>query len=101
MSSALSSKLSNMSITWTTHESGRGGELVRLNTERNDATLPQWRRRSADKAIGTIAEQLKDAPLMRMRRRLIHASRANDETEVIKITKCMREYLGEDQETGL
>lgn len=88
-------------VTWTTHEGGRGGEMVRMNRERNDVRLPRWRRRDADKALYKIASQLKDKRLMRMRARLIKASQAGDEPEIIKITRCMRDYLGEDQETGL
>lgn len=80
---------------------GRAGELDRLNRDRNDPKLPKFVRQQADKAHAKIVEQLKDKKLMRMRERLIKATQAGDQHETDKIQKQMREYTGEDKETGV
>ena len=80
---------------------GRTGELERLNNDRNDPKLPKFSRLQADKAHFKIVEQLKDKKLMRMRERLIYANQAGDMHEIDKIQKQMRDYTGEDRETGI
>ena len=80
---------------------GRDGELAKLNRERQDVLLPMQRRRAADRAYRKIANQLRDKKLMGMRMRLVGAARAGDAREQHKIQMQMRDYLGEDKETGL
>jgi hypothetical protein len=80
---------------------GREGELYKLDRQRKDASLPKQRRQAADRAFKKIAAQLADKQLMAQRIRLIKAAQAGDELEQHKITRQMRDYLGEDQETGI
>lgn len=80
---------------------GRDGELAKLHRDRNNPDLPLITQRAAHKAYVKIASQLRDRPLMEMRLRLIKAASAGDEQEQRKITMQMRDYLGEDRETGL
>lgn len=80
---------------------GREGELYKLDQQRKDILLSKDHRQAADRAFKKIASQLADRKLMDMRMRLIGAARAGDELEQHKITRQMRDYLGEDQETGI
>lgn len=79
---------------------GRAGDLAKLNKDRNNPDLPRITRLRADRAHAVIVEQLKDKKLMRMRERLINATRAGDPYEARKIQIAMRAYKKEDQETG-
>lgn len=87
-------------ITWTHTEYGRAGDLDKLNRVRNDHEKSDFFRWQADRSYARIREQLKDKQLMQLRLRLIKATQAGDRAEAIKITKQMRDYLGEDTETG-
>jgi hypothetical protein len=87
-------------ITWESYEAGRHGELMRLNRERNDVTLPKHRRSAAAKAHAKITAQLKDKKLMALRERLIRAAQAGDPVAIAKITAMMKDYAHEDRETG-
>lgn len=91
----------SMGVTWTNHEHGRGGELTKLNTVRNDYTKPRFIRKQADEAHAKITTQLKDKTLMGLRDRLIKAARAGDAREQAKISQAMKAHTGEDRETGL
>lgn len=90
-----------MEITWTTRAHGWEGILLRNAQAKNDYTQPRHIRNAADRAIKKIERQLADKRLMGMRERLMKATSAHDESEIIKITKSMRAYNKEDQETGL
>lgn len=79
---------------------GRAGDLKKLNDDRNNPLLSNVQRQQADKAHTKIVEQLKDKKLMRMRERLIRATRADDQEAAMKIQLQMRDYLGEEKETG-
>jgi hypothetical protein len=79
---------------------GRAGDLAKLNRDRNNIQLPNIVRLRADRAHATIVAQLKDKKLMRLRERLINATRAGDEYEARKIEIAMRAHRQEDQETG-
>lgn len=79
---------------------GRAGELLKLNRDKNNYSLPKFVRQQAAKAHAKIAKQIKDKHLMRMRLRLINAMKARDEDEAHKIEQSMRFYLKEDRETG-
>ena len=79
---------------------GRAGELERLNRDRNNPKLPHIVRDRADRAYAKIVEQMKDKKLMSMRERLINATRAGDMDAARKIQLQMRDYTGEDPETG-
>lgn len=80
---------------------GRGNELLRLNRDRNDYSLPKFVRSQADKAYKQIATQLKDRKLMKLREQLIKANKAHDMQYAGKIEVQMRIYQAEDKETGL
>lgn len=79
---------------------GRTGDLTRLNRDRNNPALSGFVRLQADKAHAKIVRQLKDKTLMRMRERLIYATRAGDMTEARKIEIAMHAHEKKDQETG-
>jgi len=80
---------------------GRGNELLRLNRDRNDYSLPRFVRNQADKAYKKIAAQLKDRKLMKLRWQLIKANKAHDIQYAGKIEVQMRIYQADDRETGL
>lgn len=80
---------------------GRTGDLIKLNNDRNNPSLPRLVRSRAAHAHAKIVEQLKDKKLMRLRLRLINATRAGDTAEASKIQQLMREHVGEDKETGV
>lgn len=80
---------------------GRAGTLLKLNKDRNNPNLSKFERLQADKAHQKIVNQMKDKKLMRMRLRLINATRAGDITESSKIEQQMKDYLKEDRETGV
>lgn len=80
---------------------GWEGTLRKHNHDRNNPDLPFSVRRDADKAYKKIVAQLNDKKLMAMRERLIRAAKAGDAKAQDKIAKCMRDYLGQDLETGL
>lgn len=80
---------------------GRTGDLAKLNKDRNNPALPKFVRLQADKAHAKIVDQLKDKRLMRMRERLINATRAGDLNEATKIQRQMKAYQKQDQETGV
>ena len=79
---------------------GRAGDLEKLNRDRNNPRLSRFVRQQADKAHATIVAQLRDKKLMRMRERLINATRAGDNDEARKIEIGMRVYEKKDRETG-
>lgn len=79
---------------------GRGRELKRLYEQIHDASLPPRRRLAADRTRAKIMDQLRDRRLMGLRERLIKATQAGDQLEQHRITAQMRDYLGEDRETG-
>jgi lipopolysaccharide biosynthesis regulator YciM len=79
---------------------GRAGDLLKLNRDRNNPELSMFQRKQADEAHAKIVRQLKNKPLMRMRLRLINATRAGDLEEAAKIQIGMRALMKEDQETG-
>lgn len=87
-------------ITWETNEYGRSGELRKLNADRNNPDIPALYRKMADDAHGDIVKQLKDKPLMNLRRRLIQATQAGDTKEANKIQLIMRDYRSEEKEHG-
>lgn len=78
----------------------RAGELAKLNRDRNNPDLPKFVRLQADRAHAKITEQLKDRKLNEFRERLIRATRAGDQKEARKIELQIRDYTGEDRETG-
>ena len=80
---------------------GRAGTLLKLNKDRNNSKLSKFERLQADKAHHKIVNQMKDKKLMRMRLRLINATRAGDLYESSKIEQLMKDYLKEDRETGV
>jgi hypothetical protein len=80
---------------------GRAGTLLKLNKDRNSPKLSKFERLQADKAHQKIVNQMKDKKLMRMRLRLINATRAGDLYESSKIEQLMKDYLKEDRETGV
>lgn len=80
---------------------GRGGDLKKLNTDRNNGELPKFVRLQADKAYHKVIEQIKDKKLMRLRLQLINATRNGDIKIASKIEQQMRSHVGEDRETGI
>jgi hypothetical protein len=76
---------------------GRAGDLLKLNRDRNNPELSMFQRKQADEAHAKIVRQLKNKPLMRMRLRLINATRAGDLEEAAKIQIGMRALMKEDQ----
>lgn len=79
---------------------GRAGELERLNRDRNNPKLSKFQRKMADEAHANIVRQMKNKPLMRMRLRLINATRAGDLYVSGKIQEAMKAYQRQDRETG-
>jgi hypothetical protein len=80
---------------------GYGSTLYKLKGDMDNPRLTPLTRREASKAIAKITRQLKDKQLMGLRERLIKASRAGDEQAIHRITQTMRDYLGEDRESGI
>lgn len=79
---------------------GRAGDLTKLNNDRNNPNLSGFVRLQADRAHSKIVQQIKDKDLMRLRLRLINATRAGDQNEARKIEIAMRAHEKRDQETG-
>lgn len=79
---------------------GRAGELKKLYEDMNNPDLPAIVRERADHAMRKIREQMEDKKLMNMREQLIRATRAGDSAAARRIELRMREYSGEDRETG-
>lgn len=80
---------------------GREAQLRQLKKVINDPNKPKFVRHRADQAYKKIVEQLRDPKLMALRERLIKATRAGDGRATDKITKLIREYEGEERESGL
>lgn len=79
---------------------GRDSQLNKLHAIQQDVTKPRGVRYAADKTRQKIIDQMKDRTLMGMRERLMNASRAGDIVEVAKITASIKDYEGEDRESG-
>jgi len=79
---------------------GRAGDLAKLYKDKHNPDLPHVVRDRADRAMQKIRAQLADHHLMGMRERLIRATKAGDMDAARKIELQMREYTGEDRETG-
>lgn len=71
---------------------GRYTTLERLRKVRDDPLKHPFHRWQADQSIGRILRQLESRPLMRLRERLIKATRAGDYHESWKIELLMRDY---------
>lgn len=78
----------------------RESQLIGLNRKRNDWTLHRSFRNDADKAYNKIRNQLADKKLVAMRERLTKAAQAGDRYVMAKITAEIKDYMGEDRETG-
>jgi hypothetical protein len=79
---------------------GRDSQLNKLHAIQHDVTKPTHVRRAADKARQKIVAQMRDKKLMGMRSRLMAASRAGDVVEMARITALIKDYEGEDRESG-
>lgn len=79
---------------------GREGQLKKLNNDRNNPKLSRIVRERADRARLKIINQLEDKELMGMREQLMRATQAGDSEASRKIQLRMRDYLGEERETG-
>lgn len=69
---------------------GRYSTLQWLDAARNDPSKHPHRRMEADRAMRKILRQMRDRHLMRLRERLIKATRAGDQHEVWKIENHIR-----------
>lgn len=76
------------------HLYGRLTTLNRLKEVRDDPTMHPYRRLQADRSISKIQAQLKDKTLMRLRERLIRATKASDYEASWKIESEIRAYEG-------
>lgn len=79
---------------------GRAGELTKLKAEMNNEALPHSKRRKAAQTFYKIVEQCNDKQLMEYRHRLIRAAQAGDRDAIGRISYQMKQYLGEDPESG-
>lgn len=80
---------------------GYGSTLYKLKGDMGNSALTPITRKQAAKAYYKILKNIQDKELMSLRQRLMQASRASDELWIHRITQQMRDYLGEDRETGL
>lgn len=71
---------------------GRQTTLEYLRARRDDYSRHPFRRKQADRAIKQIISQLRDKKLLRLRERLIRATRAGDDHWIWKIENQIRAH---------
>lgn len=79
---------------------GFGSTLYKLKGDMDNETLTPNTRKAAAKAYYAILRKVKDTKLMAMRERLIRAAQSENRYEVARISAQMKDYAGEDKETG-
>lgn len=80
---------------------GYGSTLYKLKGDMDNHELTPITRNDAARNYYKIIRNIHDKPLMALRERLIRANQAGDIKAVSNITKQMRDYLKQDQETGM
>lgn len=80
---------------------GYGSTLYKLRGDMDNYELTPITRRDAARNYYKILQTVQNKPLMRLRQRLIKATQAGNNLEANKISKQMRFYTKEDQETGM
>lgn len=78
-------------------DSGRKFDLIRIDRQMNDLSIPLSLRRKAFKAKKQILKQIHDKKLAKMRERLILASKHDDKWEMWKITNQIKDYMKEER----
>jgi anaerobic selenocysteine-containing dehydrogenase len=79
---------------------GFGSTLYKLKGDMDNETLTPNTRKAAAKAYYEILRKVSDTKLMAFRERLIRAAQSENRYEVAKISAQMKDYAGEDKETG-
>lgn len=73
-------------------DQGRAQDLLELDRQRNDVSLPMHRRKRAHRTFARIQRQIRDKKLTTLRHRMIKAKAAGDFVEGEKIADQINEY---------